>query len=196
MFEGRFKISMHVRTSASQDEPPVARWNSMCIFKALQFIMFIVSGEIEHVCNSTINITWYHFPRFPARPIIDPKWYVISPSLLLIPRCSFQIFSTWVPPRYAKTSVLTNQLIRGPAFELEVWWITRLGHRSSYVVSVKEKLPEKIRTSQVIHNYSRKCISSWSCLRAFFCLASPHRSRTRGTLCLWQMLWHGFEPLS
>lgn len=42
MFEGRFKISMHVRTSASQDDAPVARWNSMCIFKGLQFI---VSGE-------------------------------------------------------------------------------------------------------------------------------------------------------
>ena len=41
-------------------------------------------------------------------------------------------------PRYAKTSVLTNQLIRGPAFELEVWWVPRLGHRNSYVVSVEE----------------------------------------------------------
>ena len=29
-----------------------------------------------------------------------------------------------------------------------------------------------------------------------FLFGKPHRSRTRGTLCLWQMLWHGFESLS
>ena len=154
------------------------------------FEVHIVSG-VAIPQSTSLDIT--SLGSLSPRPIINPKWYVISPSLLPIPRCCFQSFSTWVPPRYAKTSVLTNQLIRGPAFELEVWWVSRLGHRSSYVVSVEENFLKKTKNKS---SDSRKCISSWSCLRAFFCLAIPHRSRTRGTLCLWQMLWHGFEPLS
>ena len=90
MFEGPFKMSMHMRISASEDTL-VARWNSMCICAGLQCI---ISGEIEHVCNSTINITC-ELPSVSSAPSSIPSWYCITIFVEALPSswgASFQIF--------------------------------------------------------------------------------------------------------